>query len=782
MFNRWLRPVKNLNWMTEANHSLTVYRHAMLCCAVVVIALCTTSLANAQQSPSKKTRAKPARNVLHLPKVDVSEDRGTLSPRSLPSIKSPMRLSSTLVIESDDLLLPEDEQPTESPLDNSTDNKTVESEKPGDKFEAVTPVPIQPNDQFDANWIQRNGGERLPPKRQLYDLNKPKRGSDSATPSIPNTPPKIESQLDRPSEVPNPLPDRKADSVDSYTPPKIQTWGVDSQPSENDWSGFPRLRPTLADRLNYAQHNLSEGNTGLIQGTPYTAQEQTTFPRLLDGSGELAVPLAVNPGYAPAPSGFLNQSVNERLFCPQEPVQGYALGNADYHPEDFAPVMVHDLPQNLNQDLQTYYGKQFVPTQRPLVELGRPFYGDGIFSPAIPVFSDVDPLQPQFLIYGEYRAGVGVHRNNGQPVRSIANRLALEMDLRLTGTERFHALTAPLDHNGRFTRLDFSDSSDVKFEREMDAQFDTGFFEGDLGAIVGGVTGQDAPFDLPIAAGLMPMTFQNGIWMEDIVAGVAVSLPWRHSTALNWANYDATFFALFDQITSPAFLNQNSAANAFGSAWFIEAYDGYIEADYAYMLDTVDSSRSYHNSALAYTRRYFERWSNSVRVINNFGQDDPSVDRTADGTLLLLENSLVTAEATTVIPYANFFYGTRRTQSVARAGAAGGILRNTGILFESDNLTNYPTLDATANNAYGGALGLNLFASNFRRQLVMEFAGLDTYGDPVFSKALGPQYGLGGRYQHALTNWTLLRFDAMVGWRENDSNIYGTRAEWRWKF
>ncbi len=98
-------------------------------------------------------------------------------------------------------------------------------------------------------------------------------------------------------------------------------------------------------------------------------------------------------------------------------------------------------------------------------------------TPGDSVFSDVNPLTPHFLVYGDYRAGVGVHRDNGRPVRSIANRLNLDLDLRLTGTERIHAFMGPLDHNNRFTRLDFSDSRNVEFEEELDAQLDTVFFE-----------------------------------------------------------------------------------------------------------------------------------------------------------------------------------------------------------------------------------------------------------------------------------------------------------------
>ena len=452
-----------------------------------------------------------------------------------------------------------------------------------------------------------------------------------------------------------------------------------------------------------------------------------------------------------------------------------------YQPTDFAPVPYEPQPLDPQREIETYYGKQAIDTQRPWVEWGRPFYTGGQYDPGIPVFSDVNLLTPSFLVYGDYRTGVGVHRDNGQHVRSWAHRLNLDMDLRLTSTERFHLFTGPLDHNNRFTRLDFSNNN-VTFEEELDAQVETAFFEGDLGAITGSWIGDDAPFDLPFTCGLVPLLYQNGIWMEDAIAGVAVGSPWRHNKALNWSNYDATFFAGFNQVTSPAFNNDNNAAAVYGTAWFIEAYNGYIETDYAYLDDLDGLGRSYHNAAIAYTRRYFGRISNSVRLIGNIGQSGPAIDRSAEGALLLFENSLISSQPSTVVPYWNFFVGNGRPQSVARAGGSGGILRNTGINFETDGLTNYPTLNATGSNSYGGAVGINLMSADFRKQFVLEFASLDTYGDPVLSAAAGPEYALGTRYQTALNNRLIWRVDLMNGWFDNAPDIYGTRSEIRWKF
>ena len=452
-----------------------------------------------------------------------------------------------------------------------------------------------------------------------------------------------------------------------------------------------------------------------------------------------------------------------------------------YQPDDFAPIPYTPKPLDPSKEIDTYYAKLAVDTQRPWVEWWRPFYTGGMYDPGVPVFSDVNLLTPSFLVYGDYRTGVGVHRDRGQNIRNWAHRLNLDMDMRFTATERFHLFTGPLDHNGRFTRLDFSNNN-VEFEEELDAQAETAFFEGDLGAITGSLLGEDAPFDLPFTCGLVPLLYQNGIWMEDAIAGFAFGSPWRHNRALNWSNYEATFFAGFNNVTSPAFQNDNNAATVYGTAWFVEAYGGYIEMDYAFLDDLDRRDRSYHNAAIAFTRRYFGRISNTVRLIGNIGQQGPQVTRSADGALLLFENSLISSEPSTLVPYWNCFLGNGTPQSVARAGNAGGILRNTGINFETDALTGYPTLNATASNSYGGAVGLNLLSADFRKQWIVEFAALDTYGDPALSAAAGPEYALGTRYQTALNNRIIWRMDLMNGWFDNAPDIYGTRTELRWKF
>ena len=122
-------------------------------------------------------------------------------------------------------------------------------------------------------------------------------------------------------------------------------------------------------------------------------------------------------------------------------------------------------------------------------------------------------------------------------------------------------------------------------------------------------------------------------------------------------------------------------------------------------------------------------------------------------------------------------------QARARDPGAGGILKNTGILFETDGLTNFPKLDDTAHNTYGGALGLQ-YLFNLDQQVVVEVAGLgvrENDNEPGRA-ARGPQYGAGIRYQIPLTDSLIFRVDAIAARRDRDDDLLGVRSELRIKF
>lgn len=441
--------------------------------------------------------------------------------------------------------------------------------------------------------------------------------------------------------------------------------------------------------------------------------------------------------------------------------------------------------------IDIYGAKSLVKTQRPLIELGQDLYNYGTFADYPNLLGDKNPIAPSFFVYGDWRTAVAVHNapadQNGDgfkqedvEVAVIATRLNLDLDWQITGTERVHAFIRPVDHGAEFTRYSFGGTEEDHGELELDGNIDALFFEGDLANIFGGFADQHQTWDMPFAVGLMPLLFQNGVWVEDAFTGFAFTIPAQNSPALDITNMDVTFFTGFDRVTTGAVPGTNAGVRLYGVTAFIETMEGYWEMGYGYTDDNSGFDGSYHNFAIAFTRRYGAFISNSVRLIANVGQDPTANARqTADGFIILIENSLITSKPSTVVPYFNFFAGFDKPQSLARDAGAGGILKNTGILFETDGLTGFPTLDATGNDTVGFAAGINLLF-NLDMQLVLEMAALHKHGNSATTT--GDEIGFGVRYQIPLNNAMIFRADAMVGFRENGDDLAGIRAEFRWKF
>src|SRR5216684_4460055 len=331
------------------------------------------------------------------------------------------------------------------------------------------------------------------------------------------------------------------------------------------------------------------------------------------------------------------------------------------------------------------------PTGVPPVELGIRLYDRGAYTPRSTwLFGPKDPGAFGFMTYGDLRiAGDSYDNGKGAGKQSVvAARLNLDMDLALTPTERIHAFARPLDKNNSFTRYAISGTDKDKFIHKFDFDLDTLFFEGDAGQISGGLMGK----------------------------------PAKNIPSLDVSNIDVTFFAANAQVTTAA--AAGSKNGVYGFAGFADARKGYIEFGYGY-LKADNDNLSYSNVTAAFTRRYKGRLSNSIRVIDNFGQKGiPGQAKTADGLLVLVENSLTPkylplalGNQSNFVPYLNVFAGFNSPQSLARGGDSGGVLRNTGITFESDGMTAYPTLDATARKSYGGALGLE-YLFELQQQIV----------------------------------------------------------------
>jgi len=458
------------------------------------------------------------------------------------------------------------------------------------------------------------------------------------------------------------------------------------------------------------------------------------------------------------------------------------------NPPDPKTLFRHDpeypQPYDAAAQLEIYNSKHMNATTTPPIQEGTRLFDRGAYEPRPTWLGAKNPIGFHLLAYGDLRV-VGAQNDNGKAAANgktdqslAAGRLNLDLDMAFTATERIHAFLRPLDQGGAFTRYDFAGQVHDKFFQEFNSKIVTLFFEGDIGNILAGFRGRPVSFDIPISFGLVPITTQNGIWIQDAFTGGAIALTAKSNRKLDISNYDLTLFGGFDRVTTAAV--PVGKAKVFGLAGFADLLHGYLEFGYGYT-DADVKGLSYHNVTAAFSKRRFKDWlSNSVRLIGNFGQTAPV--KTADGLLILVENSLISRRPLVLVPYLNLFAGINTPQSLARAADVGGVLVNTGINFQSDGVTGYPTLDATAKKSVGGALGVE-YLFDLSRQIVVETAALGHTGT---ASTLGNQYAVGASYQQPipqLVGW-IVRLDGMRGWLEGhgQKNIYGVRLELRRKF
>ncbi len=564
------------------------------------------------------------------------------------------------------------------------------------------------------------------------------------------------------------------------------------------------VKPAFADRQTLSSETVSaekRHQPNVLAGKPaWQVRRQAQQPVVLLGGGSSPLDqVMLRRGIAVAPEGGGAWPVI--ILAAGEPVVGPGAKKVEFDNTVFkSDPSYEDKAYDPAAQIEIYGGKTAVSTQRPLVELGTPLYDVGPINEGSGLTGEKNLIFGHLYAFGDWRTAVAYNDNgDGNDVAQIATRANIDVDLGLTATERLHALFQPLQDDAQFTRCEFGgDASIDDCELEYDFAPQTAFFEGDVGAMLAGVTGSYNDIDLPITGGLIPLIFQNGVWLEDAFVGGAASLPSLNSKFFDISNADFTVFGGANKVTAPGILNlagnvADGSVNIYGIAGFIETLEGYIETGYAYLDGQGDQDgQDYHSLTAAYTARYGGWLSNSMRVVASFGQDEFGVNGAGgdeqNGVMLLSENSFITSKPYTLLPYANFFLGIERP---VPAADATGLLKNTGINFESDALTGFPFLNDKGQNAYGGAIGLQ-YLFDLQQQLVFEVAASRDLDDVSgsFDREIGEQYAAQIRYQIPLSNAWILRADTIYALKEDIVNEqgkdfvdnFGVRTELRFKF
>jgi len=431
----------------------------------------------------------------------------------------------------------------------------------------------------------------------------------------------------------------------------------------------------------------------------------------------------------------------------------------------------------LKDEYVPFKGKSEIPN-RPglLLELGDPFLDTGKLDAGfkVPLIGAV--WQPRLWVYSINRATAQTF-DNGAPGRLRDTELAVRTDLyanlQLTGTEKILLGLRPFDNNqpSRFTRYSF-DGSNQDFNNELNLDIETLFFEGDLGSLLPGLDRVGMkPVDFGFTVGRQPITFQEGIIINDTVD--AVGFVRNNIFVPGASNFRVSGMWGWDR------LDRNDAArgadtNMFGLFVAADTHVSTYNLDMIYVDDQSTNGDAVYVGASAIQRiRALGGMSTAFRINNSIALDDQiSGNVVGTGTLLSAELS-ASPKGSNDIAYFNPFLSINNFTQAGREPILGGPLASLGILFASPNLSTYGAeVSPFTNDVAGFAAGYQAFWDNHRRNLILEVAGRHDTGNDSFD-----QLGLGFQLQQAIGRYAQVQLEGFYTFNEDRDNGSGARAE-----
>ena len=430
------------------------------------------------------------------------------------------------------------------------------------------------------------------------------------------------------------------------------------------------------------------------------------------------------------------------------------------------------------------------PRTGPIIELGRGINETGPLSPGIEMpWGAV--WQPALWIYGSQRVAVlstdGNRRTRpGGDLAEVATRMDLFANLQLTGTERFQAHLRPMDARGQFTGRTISPSSkNVGFDSHWDADFETLFFEGDLGEMFPRLDPQDrGTGDFGFAVGKFPVEFQNGYMVRDEMT--AVGLTKTHIQMEGSSGVRLTGLWVFDHINK--FNNSPDKSD-------VDLFGLFAEGDFPWGLLEVDVARTNADRDRGKQVNAGVGWTghsagNNYSMHANFSRYfDPPRNRYDSGSLLVLGYSTEVGLRRDIL-YANGYWAEEDFRRLASSGPPP--LGPVGLSFAGVGLGGYrPALWPRPLDSAGFAVGMQtFFADNTANWAVEVGHRQDLDKGDSFGNTSGT--ALTTRVQYKFAERFLLQLDAYYAIHgrdakghqdaENDDDSAALRMELRVNF
>ncbi|QDU95755.1 hypothetical protein [Lignipirellula cremea] len=333
-------------------------------------------------------------------------------------------------------------------------------------------------------------------------------------------------------------------------------------------------------------------------------------------------------------------------------------------------------------------------------------------------------LEPRFVGAGSFRLfGFGLNENN-QEQAGVGGHLILDLDLRLTGTERFHVQYRPFGRRGTGgSYYQFTDPSGVV--NNATAQPDLYWFEGELGSMFGAYFSPFVASDITVTVGRFPFLLHNTYLINDEFVGVVLN---KNNIELGGlSNLNLQFFYAFQDVSAYS----DADSQLYGVHATADYRNQLYEATYAFVQHEFNSRRDSHYLGLSRTQ-FIGNYTVAGRLLGKLGDQDGR----GDGVLGVIEtntNRVFDQKPLGIehgVYYCNVFAASRGWSSIG----GGGFNRLT-TAFETNPLIRI-SAGRPVSETVGVALGVQFFRLHEDESFVPEVAFESRDGQGVFGAGL----------------------------------------------
>jgi hypothetical protein len=303
-----------------------------------------------------------------------------------------------------------------------------------------------------------------------------------------------------------------------------------------------------------------------------------------------------------------------------------------------------------------------------------------------------EQLAPRLDLDGFIGVQSVAYRQDGVDHAETAVMMNLDVDLKLTATQRVHVLFQPLESGTRKpTKYTFLPDDESGWDVQTQAVPARAWYEGQP---FNWLSPNDrVPLDVTVAGGRMPLFFHNGLWFDNTFDGFALS---KNNLEIgNAANVNVLYFLTRGQTLGGVTPEQEreTQKNVMGAVLTADWLGYFLEASWAWSYDNPsDLVRNFWG--LSATRQ-LGSVGLSLRVLGSTGNSASGA-----GELGVLEVEKIFPKARL---YTNLVGGTANWLPVSVEGAP---LSREGILFTFDRLVPFPSLNPTGQDTFGGVIGV----------------------------------------------------------------------------